>query len=136
MTPMVRGDTLNGIVEATAREKIIEFKKNPFEKRSLYRRILADVAMYTNLFQKLKELDKVSSFCKSQLFAVSYKEMAAIKKTAKLLRGKSVNELIHSLYSLGFLKENLSESIRYIGLKFSEITEIVVLYQYSEILCH
>ena len=27
MTPMVRGDTLNGIFEATAREKIIEFKK-------------------------------------------------------------------------------------------------------------
>ena len=27
MTPVVRGDTLNGIVEATAREKIIEFKK-------------------------------------------------------------------------------------------------------------
>ena len=27
MTPMVRGDTLNGIVEATARKKIIEFKK-------------------------------------------------------------------------------------------------------------
>ena len=27
MTPMVRGDTLNGIVEATAREKIIQFQK-------------------------------------------------------------------------------------------------------------
>ena len=27
MTPMVPGDTLNGIVEATARKKIIEFKK-------------------------------------------------------------------------------------------------------------
>ena len=27
MTPVVRGDTLNGIVEATARKKIIEFKK-------------------------------------------------------------------------------------------------------------
>ena len=32
MTPVVRGDTLNGIVEATVREKIIEFKKK--EKRS------------------------------------------------------------------------------------------------------
>ena len=31
MTPVVRGDTLNGIVEATAREKIVEFKKK--EKR-------------------------------------------------------------------------------------------------------
>ena len=32
MTPMVRGDTLNEIFEATAREKIIEFQKK--EKRS------------------------------------------------------------------------------------------------------
>ena len=32
MTPVVRGDTLNGIVEATAREKIIDLKKK--EKRS------------------------------------------------------------------------------------------------------
>ena len=33
MTPMVRGDTLNGIVKATARKKIIEFskKKKAFE---------------------------------------------------------------------------------------------------------
>ena len=53
--------------------------------------------MDTNLFQKLKELGKVSSLRKFQLFAVNYKEMEAIKKTAKLLRGKNVNKLIHSL---------------------------------------
>ena len=40
--------------------------------------------MYTNLFQKLTELGKVSSFCKFQLLAVNYKEIAAIKKIAKL----------------------------------------------------
>ena len=40
MTPMVRGDTLNVIVEATAKEKIIQFKekkKKSVRKRSLYR---------------------------------------------------------------------------------------------------
>ena len=34
MTPMVRGDTLNGIVEATEKEKIIQFKKKKKKKRS------------------------------------------------------------------------------------------------------
>ena len=35
--------------------------------------------MDKNLFQKLKELGKVSSLRKFQLFAVNHKEMAAIK---------------------------------------------------------
>ena len=52
--------------------------------------------MDTNLSQKLKDLGKVSSLRKFQLFEVSYKEIAAMKKKAKLLRGKNVNELIHS----------------------------------------
>ena len=34
----------------------------------------------------------------------------------------------------GFFKEYFFESIRYIGLTFSEITEIVKPFQYSEIL--
>ena len=33
----------------------------------------------------------------------------------------------------GFFKENFSETIRYIGLKFSDITKIVMLFQFSEI---
>ena len=32
------------------------------------------------------------------------------------------------------LKHNFSETILYIGLKFSEITEIVMLFQYSGVL--
>ena len=32
------------------------------------------------------------------------------------------------------LKQNFSETIRYVGLKLSEITEIVMLFQYSEAL--
>ena len=42
---------------------------------------------------------------------------------------KFYNELF-----LGFLKENFPEMIWYIRLKCSEITEIVMLLQYSEIL--
>ena len=34
----------------------------------------------------------------------------------------------------GFFKENFFESIRYFGLKVSEITEFVTLFQYSGIL--
>ena len=37
--------------------------------------------MDTNLSQKLKDLGKVSSLRKFQLFEVSYKEIAAMKKT-------------------------------------------------------
>ena len=36
----------------------------------------------------------------------------------------------------GFFKENFSETFWYIGLKFSEITEIVMVFQYSEISCY
>ena len=52
--------------------------------------------MDTNLFQKLKELGKVSSLRKFQLFAVNHKEMAAIKN-CKTARWKNVNELIYYL---------------------------------------
>ena len=41
--------------------------------------------------------------------------------------------ITHFLELLGFSKENFSETIWFIGLKFSEITEIVMLFQYSEI---
>ena len=41
---------------------------------------------------------------------------------------------MHSLQNFEFLKENFSEAIWYIRIKFSEITEIVLLFQYSEVL--
>ena len=52
-------------------------------------------------------------------------------KTAKLLGGIKVNG--HTL-SVKFrvLEENFSETIRCFGFKFSEITETVMLFQYSE----
>ena len=46
---------------------------------------------------------------------------------AKLLGVKNVNEPIHSLLSFEFFIHNFSETIRCIELKFSQITEIVVL---------
>ena len=52
--------------------------------------------------------------------------------SAKMLGSKK--RAIHPLKNFEFLKENLSEKIRFIGLKFSEITEIVMLFQYSEVL--
>ena len=44
----------------------------------------------------------------------------------------NVNEHRHSLLIFEFFKDNLSETIRYIGLKFSQITKIVMLFRYSE----
>ena len=41
----------------------------------------------------------------------------------KLLGGKTVNELIHSLQILEYFKENFSETIRFLGLKFTEMTK-------------
>ena len=38
--------------------------------------------------------------------------------------------------NLEHLKENFSRTIRYIRLKFSEIAEIVMLFQYSDILVY
>lgn len=69
---------------------------------------------------------QVSARCKARDWQKS--------KTAKLLGGRNVNEHIHSLNSLGIFKENFFETIRYIGLTISEITEVVMLFQYSEIL--
>ena len=45
--------------------------------------------------------------------------------------GKKVRA-INCLSNFEFLEENFSETIRCIGLKFSEITETVMPFQYSE----
>ena len=63
-----------------------------------------------------------------------YASRIHVLKTAKLLGGRNVNEYIHSRNSLGIFKENFFETIRYVGLTITEITEIVMLFQYSEIL--
>ena len=58
---------------------------------------------------------------------------SSIEGAIYLTVGKNVNKFINSLESFGFFKENFSITIRYIGLKFSEITRIVMLFKYSEI---
>ena len=44
---------------------------------------------------------------------------------------QDVNDLMHKFF--GVFQKNFSETIWYIGLKFSEITEIVLFFQYSGI---
>ena len=58
--------------------------------------------------------------------------MVAIKN-CKIAGWLNIDALRYSLLIWGFFKENFSETIWYIGLKFSEITEIAMLFQYSEI---
>ena len=68
-----------------------------------------------------------------QCYCKQYERKYHPSKTAKLVGGKKVNEP-YILDKCLVLKENFSETIQYIGLKFSEITEIVMLFQYSEVL--
>ena len=65
MTPMVRGDTLNGIVEATEKEKIIQFKKKKKKAFENDRYIVNDLD-HVALFVKQK---KVNS-CDNILFSL------------------------------------------------------------------
>ena len=52
---------------------------------------------------------------------------------SKVAEVKTLMSYTFSVQNLRFFKENFSETIWYIGLKFSEINEIFVLLQYSEI---
>ena len=57
-----------------------------------------DVVIYTNQFQKLKELVNLAIFCNFQFFASEIKQTWHPPKTAKLLGGKNVLkpvDLIH-----------------------------------------
>ena len=56
MTPMVRGDTLNGIVEATAKEKIIQIKKKKKKAFENDRYIVNDLD-HVALFVKQKKVN-------------------------------------------------------------------------------
>ena len=76
----------------------------------------------------LKELVNLRSWCSFSSLQSITKEIWAIKH-CKIAMWQNFNELF-----LAFLKENFPEMIWYIRLKCSEITEIVMLLQYSEIL--
>ena len=76
----------------------------------------------------------MSNLCNFQLFEAILKEISAIKN-CEIAGGKKINEpLTFSVKFRVFLEENFSEAVRCIGLKFSEITETVMPFQYSEFL--
>ena len=83
-------------------------------------------------FKSWKSLLILSSLGKFQLFAIHKNGTSYNQK----LRHCWVAKTLMSSYSLckdWVFKENFSETIRYIGLKISEITEFVMLFQYLEI---
>ena len=81
--------------------------------------------------QKLKELIKLRNLVNFQLFASNIDGNICHQK----LRNCWVEtKLMSHTFSVKFrvLEENFSETILCIGLKFSEITETVMPFQYSE----
>ena len=85
--------------------------------------------------QKLKELIKLSNLCNFQLFASNIEGNISHQKLQNCCVAKKL--MSHtSLKNFKFLDENFSETIRCIGLKFSEITETVMPFQYSEFLLY
>ena len=90
------------------------------------------VAVYTNEMQKLKELIKLSNYCNFQLFACNIEGNISHQKLRNCCVAKKLTSYTFSVKNFEFFEENFSETIRGIGLKFSEITETVMLFQYSE----
>ena len=83
--------------------------------------------------QKLKELMKLRNLFNFQLFASNIDGNISHQKLRNCWVAK---KLVSHTFSVKFrvLGENLSETIRCIGLKFLEITETVMPFQYSEFL--
>ena len=85
--------------------------------------------------QKLNELIKLSNLCNFQLFASNIEGNISHQK----LRNCCVAEkLMSRTFSVKFrfLEANFSETIRCIGLKFSETTETIMPFEYSEFLLY
>ena len=84
------------------------------------------MAVCMNQMQKLKELIKLSSLCNFQLFASNIEGNISYQKLRNCCVLKKEN--------FEFLDENFSKTICCIGLKFSEINETLMPFQYSEFL--
>ena len=80
--------------------------------------------------QKLKELIKLSNF---QLFASNIEGNISHQKLRNCWVAKKLMTHTFSVKFRGFRRE-FSETIWCIGLKFSEITDTVMPFQYSEFL--
>ena len=76
---------------------------------------------------KVERAHYLEQFVQVLALSKQYWRKYLLSKTAKLLGGKKVNEP----YIFLNLKENFSETIWYIEFNFSEITEIVMVFQYS-----
>ena len=79
-----------------------------------------------NGMQKLKELVNLSNLCNFQLFASNNSEKSSHRKLRscwgeKTLMGPYIVYKVLSFY-------NFSKTIRYVGFKFLQITEIVMLF--------
>ena len=101
MTPMVRGDTLNGIVEATAKEKIIQFKKKKkkaFENDRYIVNDLDHVALFVK--QKKGELACSHSFLFAS-FVDRTSELSEFIYSARRLQPKQLS-------SIDFLRTKIS----------------------------
>ena len=101
MTPMVRGDTLNGIVEATEKEKIIQFKKKKkkaFENDRYIVNDLDHVALFVK--QKKGELACSHSFLFAS-FVDRTSELSEFIYSARRLQPKELS-------SIDFLRTKIS----------------------------
>ena len=79
--------------------------------------------------QKLKELIKLSNLCNFQLFASNIEGNISHQKLRNCW--VAINRFA---VKFRVLEENFSQTIRCIGLKFSEVTETIMPFQYSEFL--
>ena len=81
------------------------------------------------LNSKVERADKLEQFVQFSALCKQYCRKYQPSKISKLLGSKKVNKPYILCKISPFF-----ETIRYIGLKFSEITEIVMLFQYSQVL--
>ena len=87
--------------------------------------------MFTRGSKIQKELIDLWSLRKFQLFAISNIENSS-NQTAKLLGGKTLLSS-YLFVNVGIFQKRISPNVFwYIGVTVSEITETVILFQYSE----
>ena len=80
---------------------------------------------------KLKELIKLSNLCNFQLFASNIEGNISHQKLRNCCVAKKLMSHTFSVKNFEYLEENFSEATRCIGLKFTEITETAMPFQYS-----
>ena len=94
MTPMVRGDTLNGIVEATAKEKIIQFKKKKKKAFENDRYIVNDLD-HVALFVKQKKVNSRDNILFSLLASLfAHQSCQSLYKALEGCNRKNFHRLI------------------------------------------